>query len=134
MPRLRHIHVPLKSLSVWREVRQLLSGEAALAGYDIDSAELTVRRRGPAPYIRDVDKVIANLVRYEANNRHLIPMFEDEQLIHKKDLARMMKISRPTLDRWIDAGFIEPSISKYTREETYQIADILTQLRAYRDK
>ena len=46
----------------------------------------------------------------------------------------MMKISRPTLDKWIKAGFIKQGSSKYLRMELYQIDSVIQQLRNIKNK
>jgi predicted site-specific integrase-resolvase len=38
-----------------------------------------------------------------------------EALVSKKQIAKMLKISRPTLDKWINDGFITPVKSKFLR-------------------
>lgn len=39
----------------------------------------------------------------------------------------MIKISRPTLDKWIEAGFIKRGSSKYLNMELYQIDSLIIQ-------
>jgi len=107
MSRPKQLRLKIGDLSFGSALKCDLARMKVLSGYDLDSVELVVKQKSE-PYIVDVERAMKNLVQYEANNRHLIPTLSDEQIITKKLLVRMMKISRPTLDRWIDAGFITP--------------------------
>jgi predicted site-specific integrase-resolvase len=50
--------------------------------------------------------------RYIMVNKEFIQVFNGEAMVSKKDIARMLKISRPTLNKWIKDGFITPVKSK----------------------
>jgi predicted DNA-binding transcriptional regulator AlpA len=67
------------------------------------------------PQIRDIDRAINNLTRYLTNNPNSIETVNGESLVSKKQIAKMLKISRPTLDKWIKEGFITPIKSKFLR-------------------
>lgn len=134
MPPRKEIKIPALGLKCFDAIQSELSGHAELADYDFSTLTLTVKKKKNPPYIRDIDTPIANLERYARNNAHLIEYYEDEQLILKKDLARMMKISRPTLDKWIEAGFIKRGSSKYLNMELYQIDSVIQQLRNQKNK
>jgi hypothetical protein len=45
-------------------------------------------------------------------NKEFIQVFNGEAMVSKKDIAKMLKISRPTLNKWIKDGFIAPVKSK----------------------
>jgi predicted DNA-binding transcriptional regulator AlpA len=76
--------------------------------------EISVKKKY-TPQIRDIDRAINNLTRYLTNNPNSIETVNGEALVSKKQIAKMLKISRPTLDKWINDGFIIPSKSKFLR-------------------
>jgi DNA-binding transcriptional regulator YiaG len=96
--------------------------------YDMDSIEITIKKKHQ-PYIQDVDRAILNLQRYYAANKQYIETFDGWQIITKKDLAKMMKVSRPTLDKWLENGFVKPSQIPRTPIISFQIDEVIDQLR-----
>ena len=130
MSRPKLLRLSIRDLPFGTSLKSSLSGMKELAGYDLDSVELVVRAKSK-PYIADVDRAISNLRNYAEASKHLIPTFEGEQIISKKLLARMMRISRPTLDRWIAAGFVTPGRSRLTGEPNFSAREVEEQLRAY---
>ena len=133
MPRRQQITIPIGELSVFENIIEELSENPLLEDYDLDTVQLTILKKKSPPRIKDVDKAIENLKWYVAANSSRIEMFEGHQITNKKDLAKMMKISRPTLDKWISDGFIQPK--RLTRSfEIYQIDSVLEQLEKQRNK
>jgi predicted site-specific integrase-resolvase len=62
-------------------------------------------------------------------NKEFIQVFNGEAMVSKKDIAGMMKISRPTLNKWIKDGFITPVKSKIINNlEIFPPGIILEQL------
>lgn len=134
MPPRKQIHIYAKETAIYPAIVEYLQHHPLFADCDFDTLQLNASVKKAPPYIKDVDTAIANLERYARNNAHLIEYYENEQLICKKNLARMMKISRPTLDKWIKAGFIKQGSSKYLRMELYQIDSVIQQLRNIKNK
>jgi len=133
MPRRQQITIPIEKLSVFESLIEELSENPLLEDYDLDTVQLTILKKKSPPRIKDVDKAIENLKWYVAANSSRIEMFEGHQITNKKDLAKMMKVSRPTLDKWISDGFIQPK--RLTRSfEIYQIDSVLEQLEKQRNK
>jgi len=98
MPRPKLLHISIEDLPFGASLKRSLAGMKELADYDLDSGELVVRAKSK-PYIADVERAISNLHHYAEANKNHIPVFEGEQFISKKLLARMMRVSRPTLNR-----------------------------------
>jgi len=130
MSRPKLIRLQIDDLPFGVSLKSSLSRMKELAGYDLDSVELIVRSKSK-PHIADVERAISNLRHYAESNKYLIPAFDGEQFISKKLLSRMMKVSRPTLDRWIAAGFIIPGQSRLTGEANFSIREVEAQLWAY---
>ncbi|MDR0681934.1 MAG: hypothetical protein LBG15_08840, partial [Dysgonamonadaceae bacterium] len=68
------------------------------ADYDMNTIEISVKKK-IIPHIQDIDKAIDNLKRYMMVNKEFIQVFNAEAMVSKKDIARMLKISRPTLNK-----------------------------------
>jgi predicted transcriptional regulator len=69
--------------------------------------EISIKKK-ITPRIQNIDLAIANLKRYIAINKELIQTVNNEMIVSKKEIAKMLKISRPTLDKWIMEEFITP--------------------------
>ncbi len=129
MPRRKQIKIRATDTSINEVIVSELSKNPILAAdYDMKSIEIIIKKKAP-PFIKDVDKAIKNLQYYYAANKQFIETFNGKQLIFKMDLAKMMKISRPTLDRWIKNEFIKPSPIPGTPFECFQIDEVIEQLR-----
>ena len=129
MPRRKQIKIQAKDTSICEQIVSELSKNPELAeDYDMDSIEITIKKKHQ-PYIQDVDRAILNLQRYYAANKQYIETFEGWQIISKKDLAKMMKVSRPTLDKWLENGFVKPSQIPRTPIISFQIDEVIDQLR-----
>lgn len=100
------------------------------ADYDLSSIELKVKHNKPKPILqKDVNELINNLLRYQSANKEHIPTLDEMQLINKKLLARMLKITRATLDSWIKKGFIQPSHITDIEGDFFQLDKVIGQLR-----
>lgn len=83
--------------------------------------------------IKDVDRSIIRLKRYVAANKQFIVTHQGEQIINRTELAKMLGISRQTLTKWINAGFITPLKSKYiSNMETFNTDAVLKELEEYK--
>jgi hypothetical protein len=133
MPRRQQITIPIEKLSVYESLIEELSENPSFENYDLDTVKLTILKKKAPPRIKDVDKAIESLKWYVANKSDRIEVVMGHQIINKKDLAKMMKISRPTLDKWIRDGFIQPQ--RIARAlEIYPIDAVLEQLEKQRKK
>jgi hypothetical protein len=92
-------------------VSELQKNPELAADYDMNTIEISVKKK-ITPRIQNIDKAIGNLKRYIMVNKEFIQVFNGEAMVSKKDIARMLKISRPTLNKWIKDGFITPIKSK----------------------
>jgi len=129
MSRRKKITIQAKDTSIHDLIVSELSKNTELAeDYDMDSIEITIKKRYD-PHIQDVDKAIRNLEYYYAANKQYIEAINEKQLIFKKDIAKMMKISRPTLTKWLKDGFIQPSRIPNTPFECFQVEEVIEQLR-----
>ena len=56
-------------------------------------------------------------------NKEFIRMVNGEEIVLKKDIAKMLKVSRPTLDKWIKEGFIS-SVKSEVMDNTSAVFDV----------
>ena len=89
-----------------------------VAEYDMESIEISMKKK-IVPQIHDIDRAIENLKRHLPTYRNEVEVFEGEPLVRKKDIARLLGITRPTLDKWIREGFVKPIKSKLLQYEYY---------------
>lgn len=135
MPRRKEFKVKARELKCHNLlVEELLLYNSILADYDMDSIEIKILYKKAPAQIRDVDRAIDNLQHYYAANRDKIVVVDGKQVITKRDLAKMMKISRPTLDSWIKNGFVIPARIKGLPWEIFQIDEVIDRLRNYSNK
>jgi hypothetical protein len=107
MPRRKQYKISARQTAIYDVVVAELQQNPELADYDMGTIEISIKKK-ITPRIQDIDSAIANLKRYLAINRELIQTVNGEMIVTKKDIARMLKISRPTLDKWIREEFITP--------------------------
>lgn len=107
MPRRKQYKISARQTAIYEAIVSELQKNPELADYDMKTMEISVKKK-IVPRIRNIDKAIDNLKRYIVVNKEFIQIVNGEAIVSKKDIAKMMKISRPTLDKWIRDGFITP--------------------------
>ena len=107
MPRRKQYKISARQTAIYDVIVAELQQNSELADYDMGTIEISVKKK-ITPRIQNIDLAIANLKRYIAINRELIQTVNGEMIVTKKEIARMLKISRPTLDKWIRDEFITP--------------------------
>ncbi|KJF45488.1 MerR family transcriptional regulator [Draconibacterium sediminis] len=105
MPRRKQYKIPAREMEVFDAIVAELQQKPELANYDMNTLEISVKKK-INPRIQNIDKAIENLKRYMVVNKEFIRMVNGEPIVLKKDIAKMLKVSRPTLDKWIKDGFI----------------------------
>lgn len=111
MPRRKQYKISARQTAIYDAIVAELQKNPELADYDMETIEISVKKK-ITPRIRNIDKAIDNLKRYVAVNKEFIQIVNGEAIVSKKDIAKMLKISRPTLDKWIREGFVSPTKSK----------------------
>ncbi len=107
MPRRKQYKISARKMEVYDAIVVELQKNPELAEYDMETIEISVKKK-ITPRIQNIDKAITNLERYIVVNKEFIQIIDGEAIVSKKDIAKMLKISRPTLDKWIRDGFITP--------------------------
>lgn len=130
MPRTKELKINASELSCYSQLVAELNKNPLLADYDLSTIELKVKHNKSKPILKkDVGELINNLLRYQSANRERIPTLDGMQLINKQLLARMLKITRATLDSWIKKEFIQPSRIADVEGDFFQVDRVIEQLR-----
>lgn len=133
MPRRKQTTINLEELEIYPTLLEELRNNPTYSGKDFVTLKLTVLDSYEVS-IKDVDKAITSLQRYLAANKEFIETFQDEQLINRIQLAKMLGISRQTLTTWISKGFITPLKSKYLPNvEIFSTDAVLKELLWYKN-
>lgn len=130
MARTKELKINASTLSCYSQLVAELNKNPLLSDYDLSTIELKVKYNKPRPILKkDVGELINNLLRYQSANRERIPTLDGVQLINKQLLARMLKITRATLDSWIQKGFFQPSHIADIDGDFFQVDRVIKQLR-----
>jgi predicted DNA-binding transcriptional regulator AlpA len=135
MPRRKLFKIPAKDTAIYDTIVSELEKNPELASdYDMTTIEISVKKKF-TPRIQNIDQAIENLTRYIAINKQFIEIHNSEALVFKKDIIKMLKVSRPTFDKWIKDGFITPMKSKHFSEwKLFPPEEILKQLQNQKNK
>jgi len=104
MPRPKTIRINAAELNIWQDLSNELSEHPLFKECDFSSIHIVSKERMPDPVIKDIEKPITRLERFIQNN--------DNRSVGKKKLCEIMKISRPTLNKWIEDEFISKGKQK----------------------
>lgn len=134
MPRRKQYKISARQTAIYDVIVAELQQNSELADYDMDAIEISIKKK-ITPRIQNIDLAIANLKRYLAINKEHIQIINGEMIVAKKDIARMLKISRPTLDKWIRDEFITPVQSSVLPDtKIFPPNQILEQLQNQKNK
>lgn len=130
MSRTKELKINASELGCYSQLVAELNKNPLLTDYDLSTIELKVKHNKPKPILKkDVGELINNLLRYQSANRERIPTLDGVQLINKQLLARMLKITRATLDSWIKKEFIQPLHIANIEGDFFQVDRVINQLR-----
>ena len=95
--------------------------------YLIDEGVLHIKEYIP-PTINDIDKVLDKLKFNYATRKYKYETYRDKELIDQKLLAKMAGVTRQTVARWEQMGFISRSDVGLSRDKYFQIKEVISQL------
>jgi hypothetical protein len=134
MSRRKTYKIPLCETPIFDTVSLELLQHPDAADFDMTTAQIVVKRK-TQPKIRNIDKTINNITCYLTNNPNSYEIINGGPLVSKKQIAKMLKISRPTLNKWIIDKLITPTESKNFRDTvTFPPELILEQLQNQKRK
>jgi len=101
MPRRKQLKIFAKDLKLYDILVVELKKNPQFSDCDFSTLEITALSKKAPPRIieENLNKVIRNLERQIAINGK-------DKILNKKGLCKAMGISRPTLDKWCEYGFI----------------------------
>jgi hypothetical protein len=123
MPRRKIIKIKASELHVWRELAEELYQHPLFQEADFDTVEIVALKRNPDPQIKDIESPIMRLERFVRNNGN--------RTVGKQKLCAIMKISRPTLNKWIDDEFISKGTTKepWAGHQKFDLGTVIKELK-----
>ena len=106
MPRRKKIHIAVSELKTRDSLIAELEGNPLFEGYDLSTLTVSAVVISPPPKIlkENLEKAIKNLKHHIARRSDL------DLIVRKNDIAKAIGVSRPTIDRWCNDGFISSGI------------------------
>lgn len=131
MPRPRKKTFPLSALKCFDTILSELQSMPELEDFDSENAVLTIKQRKPKYTAKpeNIETAIKNLRNYIEN----ISTNRTEN-ISKQKMSAILGISRPTLDKWIEAEIIKMEIVGYLRGFEISTFTPLSMLRALEEQ
>lgn len=132
MPNKKTKTVKIRHLECFSAIYGELAQDPEYAGYEIEEAVLQVKSYIP-PTVKDVDKAIEKIRFSHATRKYKYPVFEGRELIDQKTLAKMAGVSRQTVARWEELGFISRSDIGLSGNKYFVIKEVVSQLERLKD-
>jgi len=126
MPRRKQLKIFATNLKLYDTLVAELRKNPLFSDCDFSTLEITALSKKAPPRIigENLNKVIRNLERQIAINGK-------DKILNKKGLCKAMGISRPTLDKWCEYGFIstETATKFWGGFEPFELGIVLKQLK-----
>lgn len=131
MARRRKIEIEAKELKCFDHLVAELMRHPAFADFDVKSVRISAYE-SYEPVILNAKRAVYNIDLYESCNRGTIETINGHQLFGRSDLARILKVSRPTIDKWVADGFLDGCTVRLAASlECYQLPLVRQKLTAY---
>lgn len=131
MPRRKQLKFSIHELNSSCYIIEELSQLPQLSNYDMASIELTIKENVPTPRIvqKEVGVLIDRLQRgYSANKNNLL-VYDGIYIVNNTDLAKWMKVTVATVNRWLKNGIIRTNRHPTLLFEYFNVEDVIEQLR-----
>lgn len=134
MPRRKRKTYGIKELQCHDMLIRELSQRPELANFDMSSIELTIKENKLAPRIvkKDIDTLVDRLQRSYSANKCYVETFEGRILASNVDLARWMKVTLYTVNKWIKDGLIKAHEDRSVPVVYFDVDEVVEQLRLQR--
>ena len=131
MPRRKQLTFHIQDLKCADYIIEELSKLPQLANFDMSSIELTIKENRPTPKIvkKDIDILIDRLQRGFSANKHTVMQLNGYYLITNVHLAKWMRTTQASVNKWIRDGAIKPCKNLFTNLEFFDIDEVIDQLR-----
>jgi len=131
MPRRKQLKIFATNLKLYDSLVAELRKNPLFSECDFSTLEITALSKKPPPRIieENLNKAIRNMERQ-------ITINGKDKILNKKDLCKAMGISRPTLDKWCEYGFIstESATKFWGGNEPFELEIVLKQLIELKNK
>ena len=128
MPNRKTAKIEIRNLKCFGIVaREIAEQYPEYESYLIDEGVLHIKEYVP-PMINDIDKVLEKLKFNYATRKYKYETYRDKELIDQKLLAKMAGVTRQTIARWEQMGFISRSDVGFSRDRYFQIKEVISQL------
>ena len=131
MPRRKQLKIFAKDLKLYDILVVELKKNPQFSDCDFSTLEITALSKKAPPRIieENLNKVIRNLERQ-------IAIYGKDKILNKKGLCKALGISRPTLDKWCEYGFIstERTTQFWGGYEPFEPGIVLKQLIELKNK
>ena len=128
MPNRKTAKIPIRNLKCFGIIaREIAEEYPEYENYLIDGGVLHIKEYVP-PTINDIDKVLEKLKFNYATKKYKYEIYRDKELIDQKLLAKMAGVTRQTVARWEQMGFIYRSDVGLSRDRYFQIKEVISQL------
>lgn len=116
MPRRKQLTFHIQDLRCAGHIIEELSKLPQLANFDMNSIELIIKENRPASKIikKDIDILIDRLQRGFSANKHTVTQLNRCYLITNVHLAKWMKTTQASVNKWIKDGLIKSSKKSFT--------------------
>ena len=128
MPNRKTAKIAIRNLKCFGIIaREIAEEYPEYENYLIDEGVLHIKEYVP-PTIKDIDKVLEKLKFNYATKKYKYEIYRDKELIDQKLLAKMAGVTRQTVARWEQMGFISRSDVGLSRDKYFQIKEVISQL------
>lgn len=128
MPNRKTAKIEIRKLKCFGIIaREIAEQYPEYENYLIDEGVLHIMEYVP-PTINDIDKVLEKLKFNYATKKYKYEIYRDKELIDQKLLAKMAGVTRQTVARWEQMGFITRSDVGLSRDRYFQIKEVISQL------
>lgn len=132
MPNRKTAKIEIRKLKCFGIIaREIAEQYPEYENYLIDEGVLHIMEYVP-PTINDIDKVLEKLKFNYATKKYKYEIYRDKELIDQKLLAKMAGVTRQTVARWEQMGFITRSDVGLSRDRYFQIKEVISQLERLR--
>ncbi len=131
MPRRKTITIDLSTLEFGDSIYELLAEEEQFLNYDMSTLKITIQEEIENK-IKDPKTAIQNLERYMAINPNYSDVPYKQNLVKTQTLAKMLGVTRVTLNKWLKDGLLFRNTPNYGRAlKAFDPIDVLEQLKKY---
>ena len=128
MPNRKTAKIEIRKLKCFGIIaREIAEEYPEYENYLIDEGVLHIKEYVP-PTINDIDKVLEKLKFNYTTRKYKYETYRDKELIDQKLLAKMAGVTRQTVARWEQMGFIFRSDVGLSRDKYFQIKEVISQL------